>query len=57
MVLTRAALEKMSKNDLIPLFIKNNDKLNDTITDLLNKLTKSVKRWREWNLSRLFLKQ
>ena len=40
MVQTRAALEKMSKNDLISLFIENNDKVNDTITELGNKLAK-----------------
>ena len=38
MVLTRSAMEKMSKNDLILLFIENNNKLNDTITELGNML-------------------
>lgn len=40
MVLTRSAMEKMSKNDLILLFIENNNKLNDTITELGNMLPK-----------------
>lgn len=30
----------MSKNDLISLFIENNDKVKGTITDLRNKLAK-----------------
>ena len=40
MVLTRSAMEKMSKNDLILSFIENNNKLNDTITELGNMLPK-----------------
>ena len=40
MVPTRSAMEKMSKNDLILLFIENNNKLNDTITELGNMLPK-----------------
>lgn len=40
MVLTKAALEKMSKIDLITLFIENNNKLNVTITKLASKLAK-----------------
>lgn len=30
----------MSNKDLISLFIENNDKLNDTITELADKLAK-----------------
>ena len=40
MVLTGAALEKMSKNNLISLLIVKNDELHDTITELGNKLAK-----------------
>ena len=38
MVLTQAALEKISKNHVISLFIEDNDKLNNSITELANQL-------------------
>ena len=40
LVVTSVALEEMSKNDLISLFIENNDKLSDIITELGKKLAK-----------------
>ena len=38
MVLTQAALEKISKNHVISLFFEDNDKLNNSITELANQL-------------------
>lgn len=40
MVLTRTALEKISKNYLILLFTENNNKPNITIIEVANKLAK-----------------
>ena len=38
MVLTRAALEKLNKEQLIYLFAENDDKLNSNIANLTNQL-------------------
>ena len=38
MVLTRTALEKLNKEELISLFIENDDKLNSNITILKKQL-------------------
>ena len=38
MVLTRAALEKLNKEELISLFAENDDKLNSNMANLTNQL-------------------
>ena len=38
MVLTRAALDKLSKEELISLFIENDDKLNSNMANFTNQL-------------------
>ena len=43
MVLTRAALEKLNKEELISLFAENDDKLNSNMANLTNQLAKVKK--------------
>ena len=38
MVLTRAAFEKLSKEELISLFVENDDKLNSNMANLTHQL-------------------
>ena len=38
MVLTRATLEKLGKEELISMFLENYEKLNDNVTQLTNQL-------------------
>ena len=38
MVVTRAALEKLNKEELISPFVQNDDKLNSNIANLTNQL-------------------
>ena len=37
-VLTRAALEKLKKEELISIFVENDDRLNIDVANLKNKL-------------------
>ena len=56
MVLTRAALEKLHKEELIWLFVENNDKLNSNMTNLTNQLAE-VNKTLERMESQKFWKQ
>ena len=38
MVLTRATLEKLGKEELLPMFLENYERLNDIVTQLINQL-------------------
>ena len=47
MVLTRATLEKLGKEELISMFLNNYEKLNNNLTNLRNQLAqvhKTLKR-------------
>ena len=47
MVLNRVALEKLNKEELISLFVENDDRLNSNMTNLTNQLVevnKTLKR-------------
>ena len=47
MVLTRATLEKLGKEELISMFLNNYEKLNNNVTNLTNQLAqvdKTLKR-------------
>ena len=44
MVLTRAALEKLNKEELMSLFVVNDDKLNSNIVNQLAEVNKILER-------------
>ena len=46
MVLTRATLEKLGKEELISMFLENYEKLNNNVTQLTNQLAETDKKFK-----------
>ena len=47
MVLSRATLKKLGKEELISMFLENYEKLNDNVTQLTNQLAQVDKTLRK----------
>ena len=47
MVLSRATLKKLGKEELISMFLENYEKLNDNVTQLTNQLAQVDKTFRK----------
>ena len=52
MTLTTAALEKLNREELISLFVENDDKLNSNMANLTNQLAE-VNKTLKWMESQL----